>query len=104
MLTRHYEMNSGIGIPAEPHRVAQNQLRLRALEEKVLAALRVVANQSVDVVRQTQQLAIGVLQLQLQEVAAAPVSVHTLNNIKHANQCESPVCTVKSDKYVNDNM
>lgn len=51
MFTRHYEMNSGIGIPAEPHRVAQNQLRSRVLEDKVLAGLPVVANQSVDVVR-----------------------------------------------------
>lgn len=47
-------------IPAETHRVAQHQLGLRRSESQVLASAPAVAVQSVDVVGQTEQLAVRV--------------------------------------------
>lgn len=83
--TRHYEVDGGNRIPAEAHRVAQHQLRFRPSETEVIAALPAVANQSVDVVRQAQQLAVRIFQLQLQEVAAALDPVHALHHVNHTH-------------------
>lgn len=47
-------------IPAETHRVAQHQLGLHWSESQALASAPAVAVQSVDVVRQAEQLAVRV--------------------------------------------
>lgn len=78
------------GIPAETHRVAQHQLGLDRSESHVLASAPAVAVQSVDVVRQTEQLAVRVSQFQLQQVAAALDAVHALHDVDHAHQRELP--------------
>ena len=88
--TRYYEVDGGGRIPAEAHRVTQHQLRLRSLETQVLAEFPAVANQSVDVVRQAQQLAARIFQLQLQKVAAALDPVRALHHVNHAHQLKLP--------------
>lgn len=86
--TWHYEVDSGSRIPDEAHWVAQHLLMLGPLDTKVLALMFPVANQGIDVVRQPQQLALPVFQLELQKVAAALDAVHTLHHIDHTHQGE----------------
>lgn len=85
-LTWNNEVNGGQGIPAEAHRVAQHRLRLGALQAEVPA----VAGQNVDVVRQTQRLAVGVPQLQIQKVAAGLEAVNTPHHINDPDQRKHP--------------
>ena len=88
--TWHYQMNSGGWIPVESHRVTQQHLRFRSLEAKFPTTLSAVANQCVDVLWQTQQLAIWIFYLQLQQVAAALEPVHSLHHINNTHQFEAP--------------
>ncbi len=84
-LTRYNEVDGGSRIPVKAHRVTQHQLRLWLLGGEFLAAL---AAQTVDVVRQAQQLAAHIFHLQLQEVAAALDLVNTLHHVNHTYQRE----------------
>lgn len=98
--TRYYEVDGGDRIPAEAHRVTHHQLRFLVLEIEVHAAVPAVANQSVDVVRQPQQLAVNIFQLQLQKVAAALDPVHALHHVNHAHQREPPARTERTKQII----
>lgn len=87
-LTRYYEVDGGRGIPAKAHRIAQNRLGLGRLETKTPAVFLAVSLQGVDVARQAQPLPIGVLQHQLQQIAAALGQVRTLDHVDHTLQSE----------------
>lgn len=92
-------MNDDQRVPVEAHWVAQHQLRFEVLETEVPAARPAAANQNVDVVRQTQQLAIDIFQLQLQEVAAALEAVNTLLHIHNSDQRKPPTAMIRNKKY-----
>lgn len=96
-------MNDDQRVPVEAHRVAQHQLRFQGLESEVPAARPAVANQSVDVVRQTQQLAVDIFQLKIQKVAAALEAVDALLHINNSDQRKPPTATIRNKKYDKDN-
>lgn len=87
--TGYYEVDRGGRIPAEAYGVAQHQLSLGLRQIDVPVAIPAVAKQSVDVVRQTQQLPVYIFHFKLQEVAAALDAVDTLNHVNHTHQCKS---------------
>jgi len=87
--TRYYEVDVGLRIPLEAHRVTERQLRFRLFETEVQAVLP-LENRSIDVVRQAQQLAVHIVQLQLQKVAAALGRVHVLHHVNNTHQRELP--------------
>lgn len=91
--TWYYDVNSSSWIPLEAHRVTQQRLRFQLLGSRVPAATPAAAVQSVDVVRQAQQLAGRIYYLQLQEVPAAPHLIHMPHHINHTHQFEQPART-----------